>query len=119
ADMGCGALLGARRGRSRGWRRVVNDLRDEGVTVAAERRLECPGRRRKVGRVGAARYVGAAGGVHGDSEAAVLLAAADEGGVDEGRARGIELRHEGVEFAAAVSRLEGPRYRREVDRIGC
>ncbi len=43
-----------------------------------------------------ARHVGVAGGVHGDAGNRVIAAAAEVGGVDQGRAGGVQLRHEGV-----------------------
>ena len=60
------------------------------------------------------RHVSVAGGVHGDAVALVKAVAAEIGGVDEGGACRVELRHEGVGLAAAEGRLEGPRRRWEV-----
>src|SRR5439155_24364197 len=92
------------------------ELRHEGVE-AAEGRLEGPRSRREVERPSAARHIGAAGGVHRDAVATITTTAPEVGGVDEGGARGVELRHEGIE-EAAEGRLEGPQRRREVDGEG-
>ena len=91
---------------------------------AAERRLVGPRRRRKIGRICAARYVNISVGVDRDPEA---IAAAEIGGIDEGRTGGIELREESVcpvdaaAAAAAEMRLEGIGSRREGDptRYAC
>ena len=95
------------------------ELRDEDVRAveasARERRLKSPRARWEVGRIGVARYVGVLGRVDGDPQAPVTATAAEVGGVDEGRAGGIELRDEGV---AATGRLEGPWGRREVAGVG-
>src|SRR2546428_2048492 len=79
------------------------DLGDEDSFAAAEGDLEGPGGRREVGGPRGARQVGITRRVHGNAEAAVIAAAAEVGGVDEGGAGGIELRHERVEGAAAGS----------------
>src|SRR5439155_21466823 len=68
----------------------------------------------EVRREGVTRHVSVAGGVHGDAVALVNAVAAEIGGVDEGGACRVELRHEGVGLAAAEGRLEGPRRRWEV-----
>src|SRR5205823_14714981 len=68
----------------------------------------------EVRREGLTRHVSVAGGVHGDAVALVKAVAAEIGGVDEGGACRVELRHEGVGLAAAEGRLEGPRRRWEV-----
>src|SRR5205823_13663699 len=70
---------------------------------------------RKVAGGGESRNVGVCAGVHGDRVACVTAAAAEIGGVDEGGAGGIELRHEGVPAAAAVGCR---RRRREVAGVG-
>src|SRR5258706_14009360 len=69
-------------------------------------------------------YMGIGGGVHRDSPAAFIVRAAKVSGIDQGRAGGIELCHEGVgstelrleRGTAAEDRLEGARGRREVSR---
>src|SRR5256885_307888 len=74
------------------------ELRYEGVVLArraAGRRLESPRGRRKVTGVGQSCHVGVAGCVHGDPLAPFFPIAPEVGGVDESRAGGIELRHEG------------------------
>src|SRR5204862_463226 len=60
---------------------------------------------REVAGVGLARHVGVAGAVHGDALAPIKAAAAEVGGVGQGRAAGVQLGHEGV-VDAAVGRLE-------------
>ena len=95
-----------------GARRV--QLRHEGVEAAAEGRLKGAGRGREVGGTSAARYVGVAGGVHRDAGAIIIARAAEVGGVDQGGARRVQLRHEGVEVSAAVGRLKGAGRGREV-----
>src|SRR5437667_11742710 len=73
------------------------DLRHEDMGLAApEGGLESPRGRREVSRRGGSYHVGVAGGVHGDSIGEVIATSAEEGGVDEGGPRGIELRDEGV-----------------------
>ena len=89
------------------------DLRHEGVGVSTEGGLEGPCCRWKVGigevvEGGLARHVGIALAVHSDAATDILVVAAKVTGVDEGGARGIEHRHEGVGIAAE-GRLEGPR----------
>src|SRR5258706_13242236 len=71
-------------------------------------------------------YMGIAGGVHRDSPAAFIVRVAKVSGIDQGRAGGIELCHEGVgstelrleRGTAAEDRLEGARGRGEVSRVG-
>src|SRR5206468_2602015 len=53
--------------------------------------------------------------VHGDPDADLIATAAEVGGVDQSRACGIELRHEGL-AATAAGGLKGSRRRREVVR---
>src|SRR5438093_12877253 len=73
------------------------DLRHEDMGLAApEGGLESPRGRREVSRRGGSYHVGVAGGVQGDSIGDVIATSAEVGGVDEGGARGIELRDEGV-----------------------
>src|SRR5437879_3410376 len=57
-------------------------------------------------------------GVHGDAAALVIATSAEVGGVDQPGARRIQLRHEGVVGAAAVTRLKRPWDRGEVGRSG-
>ena len=71
--------------------------------------LVSPRRGRKVGRVGDARHIRVAVAVHGDPPA--LGTVSKIGGIDEGRARRIELCHEGT---GAAGGLESSRRRREV-----
>ena len=81
-----------------GGRRAGQDrskLGHEGVVVAPIGGLQGVGGR-EVGRIGDARHVGVAGRVHGDAIAIITAAAAEVGGVDQGRARRVQLRHEGV-----------------------
>ena len=53
--------------------------------------------------IGVARHVGVAGRVHGDAVATRHVPrAAEVGGVDQGRAGRVQLRHEGVVAAATV-----------------
>src|SRR5439155_15340274 len=76
------------------------EFRHEGVDQAAEGRLEGARCRREVAGSRDARHVGVAGRVQGDAEALFRAGAAEKGGVDEGRAGGIQLRHEGAAEAA-------------------
>ena len=83
------------------------ELRDESVAAefrvgAPEARLESPQGRRKVGRERRARHVGIAARVHGNCCAPVGIGAAEESGVRERRAGGIELRDERVAGSAAA-----------------
>ena len=64
---------------------------------------------------GPTRDVGVARPVHGDAAALAIIP--EVGGIGEGGAGGVELRHEGDETAAR-GRLEGPRRRREVGGYG-
>src|SRR5208337_2585428 len=48
----------------------------------------------EIGRASGARHVGISGGINGDAVAIIPAAAAQVGGVDQGRAGGIQLRHE-------------------------
>src|SRR5262249_57427911 len=80
----------------RAWR---VELRHERVSESAKSRLERPGGRGEVGRFGKASHIGVARGVHRDAESVFAAAAAEIGGVDERRTRGIQPRHEGVEAA--------------------
>src|SRR5439155_30689 len=68
----------------------------------------------EVRREGPTRHVRAAGGIHGNAVGRVTAAAAEVGGVDQGGAGRIKLRHEGV--AASGGRLEGTRCRGKVYR---
>ena len=91
-------------------------LGHEGVAAARVGGLERIGGG-EVGRIGVARDVGVSGGVHGDAVAAVVAAAAEVGGVDEGGAGRVQLGHEGVgrrRALAAWSGLGGG----EVGRVG-
>src|SRR5439155_5778387 len=80
-------------------------------------RLDGARGRGEVWRLGPASHVGAAGSVHRDPEALVQAAAAEKGGVDQGRAGGVELHHEGIEDAAE-GLPDGARGRGEVRREG-
>ena len=70
-------------------------------------------------------YVGVAGGVYRDPPAPFIVKAAEVSGIDQGRAGGIEFRHEAVgstelrleRGTTAEDRLEGVRGRREVSRV--
>ena len=86
-------------------------LGHEGVVAPAVGGLEHPGGLREGGGggVGVAGHVGVAGPVHRDAVADVVAAAAQEAGVDQGRAGGVHLGHEGV-GAPAVGGLERPRW---------
>src|SRR5439155_1341003 len=96
--------------------------RDLAAICAAKPRIEAglEGSRsgREISRVGRARDISVAVGVHGDPITVDTANATEVGGVDEGGARGIELRHEGIVLAAAEGGLEGSRRRREVVRTG-
>src|SRR2546425_477977 len=91
--------------------------RHEGVFAATRSRLDRIRRCREVGREGQAGHVGMATGTDRDTQALVIGTAAEVGGVDQPGARGIQLRHEGVDSAAG-SLLEGTGGRREVGREG-
>src|SRR5439155_12254291 len=60
---------------------------------------------------------GVAGRVDRDAMATVTPSPAEVGGVDGGRAGGIELRHEGIAGALLEGGLEGP-HGRKVERVG-
>src|SRR6266571_7779202 len=99
------------------------ELRDKGVaaTTTAERWLEGAQGRREIGGTGGPADVGVPGSIHGNGDTIVISTAAQVGGVDQSGAGGIELRDEGVTDIAeapATSRLEGPRGRRELGRVG-
>ena len=53
-----------------------------------------------------ARHIGRARGIHGDARASVVAAPAQVGGVDERRARRVDLRHKGVLGAAAIGPIQ-------------
>ena len=83
------------------------------------RGIERARRRGEIRRQGRPGDVGVAGVVHGDALAIVAAAAAEEGRIDEGAARRIELRHKGVADAircAGERRTERSRRRREIGR---
>src|SRR5438093_13074552 len=88
------------------------ELRHEGiglVQAAALEPLESPRGRREGTGGGLSCHVGVAGGVHGDPQALIVVIAPKVGGVDEGGASGIELRHESVVAGEEVGGgLEGP-----------
>src|SRR4029077_8661943 len=114
ADLGRGALLGARRGGvGRGRRRgrlPGGDIRDEGVAgTAADRRLEGARSSREIRSIGAPGDVCATSGVHGNAEAGVHptlteavrnAAAAEVSGVGQSGAGWIDLRDEDVPSVA-------------------
>src|SRR3989442_11241849 len=83
------------------------ELRHEGVVAAVVGRVEGPGGSRKVRGISRSSHVGAPRGVDGDSEAVVIAAPPEVGGVDESRAKRVQLRHEGV-VVAVSGRVEGP-----------
>src|SRR5205807_5557415 len=76
------------------------ELRHEDVGLAApEGGLESSRGRREVSRRGDTYHVGVARGVQGDPRATVIATSAEEGGVDEGGASGIQLHDEGISEA--------------------
>ncbi len=86
------------------------DARHEGVeivgpAVVGEVRTD-DHRKGRFRRLSATGHVGIAGAVHGDSVGLIPSVAADVAAVDQARARGVHLGHEGV--AAAVEREVGP-----------
>src|SRR5437667_310855 len=88
---------------------VVGKLIDEGIGSPLEGSLEgarCGG---EVGRSGLARNISVAQAVHGDAKRVVIATSAKVGGINQPGARRIQLRHEGVVEAAAVTRLKRPR----------
>src|SRR5205823_5160686 len=101
----------------------LSKLRHEGVTLkplskgGAKGGLESAKGRGEIGRIGIAGHVGVAGSIDGDAGSEVVTAAAEIGGVAQGRAGGVELRDEGVE-GAAEARLESARGCSEVARSG-
>src|SRR6266700_1957444 len=99
----------------------IGRVREEGAVRDARRWLEGSRCRWKIGRSGVARYVGVAGGVHGDPGAAVervgRSTAAEISGIDQGRTRGIELSHKSIGGAAGKLRLEGSRGCRKIGRV--
>ena len=84
------------------------ELRDEDVPAAVVAGVERPRRGRIVRRGAIAGDVRVTGSVQRERGGRVEGRAADEGRVRKRRARGIELRHEGVD-AAVVGRVERPR----------
>ena len=84
----------------------------QGSLIGARRHRE--GVRRGDGCAG---HVGAAGGIHRDAVRCVVGHGAQAGGVDEGAAGGVELRHESV-FHRPAGRIEGAGRHREVVRSG-
>ena len=106
--------------------RRLGDLRHEGVHgavrgAAAEAGLEGPRRRREVRRGSHTRHVGirVRQSIDRDGSAVIVVRAAEVGGVDEGGACGIELRHEDVEAGATrEGGLDGARDDGEVGRAG-
>ncbi len=74
--------------------------------------------RGEIARKGVAGHVGIAAGIHRDAKALIVADAAEVRGVDEPRARGIQLRHEDIALAAAEGGLERPSSRREIERFG-
>ena len=101
--------LSAQVGRvaERGAARV--QLRHEGVGAAVGGRVEGARRRREVRRARVPGHVGVAGGVERDAVAVVAAASAQVGGVAEGGAARVELRHEGVAAAVVGSCRRRPR----------
>src|SRR5882672_9437400 len=83
-----------------------------------QNRLERAWRGGKISRIGASRDVGVTARVHGDAGASVKVVAAQVGGVNEGRAGGIQLGHKGVGEAAAESRLERAWGGGKITRLG-
>ena len=92
------------------------ELRHEGVVAPVEGRVEGARGRREVRRGRGPGQVGVAGAVQRDAVAVVGAASAQVGGVAEGGAARVELRHEGV-GCAVVGRVEGARGRREVAEV--
>src|SRR5205814_2035572 len=92
-----------------------SDLRYESLPAAAVDQAGSP-RDGKVSGQGVASDVGVAGPVHGDAQAVVVARPADVPGVDETRAVGLHLGHEGVN-AAVVGQAGSPRSG-EVGRAG-
>ena len=103
-------------------------LGDEGIQrVGRPRRrneldgpLERAARRREIGRSGLARDVGVAGSIDRDRAAEVEARAADVRGIDQRRARGVQLAHEDVADAggAVQPRPKGAGRGWKIERLG-
>src|SRR5437660_1598129 len=74
--------------------------------------LECPGCCRE-GRGRITRYVSTSRGIHRNALAHVIATAAEVGGVNQPRPRGVQLRHESVAGTTAEGGLECPGCRRK------
>ncbi len=91
-------------------RPVGRQNRHESVKIALEGPLEGRAGEGEV-RIGRSRYLGSAAAVHGDAETLIFLSvhvAAEEGGVNEVRSRGVELRHKGISGVHGEGFLKGP-----------
>jgi len=108
------------------WNCRLGDLRHEGVIgaargAAAEAGLEGPRRRREGRRASHTRHVSirVRQSIDRDGISVIVVRAAEVGGVDEGGACGIELRHEDVERGATPEGgLDSARCDGEVGRAG-
>src|SRR5206468_1531175 len=93
-------------GRVTAGRARAVELRHEGIIDARVHGLKSARSGREVARRGSPGEIGIAGTIDRDPGANILAAAAEVGGVKQGRARAVELRHESITEIASTSGLK-------------